>query len=85
MFFRSRCAVIDVLLAPRCRNPRFRPRGTKKRATWHSSFADGKREVVGARNLDTLRARLEPVLLRRVRSECCPSFRPGRTLSFQWI
>jgi superfamily II DNA or RNA helicase len=38
-------------------------------APWHSSFADGKREVVGARNLDTLRARLEPVLLRRVRAE----------------
>jgi superfamily II DNA or RNA helicase len=36
---------------------------------WHSTFADGKREVVGARNLDTLRARLEPVLLRRVRAE----------------
>jgi superfamily II DNA or RNA helicase len=38
-------------------------------APWHSTFADGKREVVGARNLDTLRARLEPVLLRRVRAE----------------
>jgi SNF2 family DNA or RNA helicase len=38
-------------------------------APWHSSFADGKREVVGARNLDTLRARLEPVLLRRIRAE----------------
>jgi SNF2 family DNA or RNA helicase len=36
---------------------------------WHSSFADGKREVVGARNLDSLRARLTPVLLRRVRTE----------------
>lgn len=36
---------------------------------WHSSFADGKREVIGARNLDTLRSRLAPVLLRRVRSE----------------
>ena len=38
-------------------------------APWHSSFADGKREVVGARNLGTLRARLAPVLLRRVRAE----------------
>lgn len=38
-------------------------------APWHSSFADGKREVVGARNLDHLRARLAPVLLRRVRTE----------------
>ena len=36
---------------------------------WHSTFADGKREVVGARNLDDLRARLAPVLLRRVRAE----------------
>jgi hypothetical protein len=36
---------------------------------WHNTYADGKREVVGARNLDSLRARLAPVLLRRVRSE----------------
>jgi superfamily II DNA or RNA helicase len=36
---------------------------------WHSTFADGKREVVGARNLDDLRGRLAPVLLRRVRAE----------------
>jgi superfamily II DNA or RNA helicase len=36
---------------------------------WHSALADGKREVVGARNLDSLRARLAPVLLRRVRTE----------------
>jgi SNF2 family DNA or RNA helicase len=43
---------------------------------WHSSFADGKREVVGARNLDTLRARLEPVLLRRVRSEVLAQLPP---------
>jgi hypothetical protein len=38
-------------------------------APWHSVYADGAREVVGARNLDLLRARLLPVLLRRVRSE----------------
>lgn len=36
---------------------------------WHSTFADGKPDVVGARNLDSLRARLAPVLLRRVRTE----------------
>jgi superfamily II DNA or RNA helicase len=36
---------------------------------WHSAYADGQKEVVGARNLDTLRARLRPVLLRRVRTE----------------
>ena len=45
-------------------------------APWHSSFVDGKREVVGARNLDTLRARLEPVLLRRVRSEVLAQLPP---------
>ncbi len=38
-------------------------------APWHSTFADGTREIVGARNLDTLRARLDPVLLRRLRTE----------------
>jgi superfamily II DNA or RNA helicase len=36
---------------------------------WHSAYADGAREVVGARNLDSLRTRLAPVLLRRVRAE----------------
>ena len=36
---------------------------------WHSVYADGAREVVGARNLDSLRTRLAPVLLRRVRAE----------------
>ena len=36
---------------------------------WHSVYADGKREVVGARNLDALRRRLAPVMLRRVRTE----------------
>jgi superfamily II DNA or RNA helicase len=38
-------------------------------APWHSVYADGAREVVGARNLDTLRERLAPVLLRRIRAE----------------
>lgn len=36
---------------------------------FHSVFADGKKEVTGARNLDALRARLAPVLLRRERAE----------------
>jgi hypothetical protein len=36
---------------------------------WHTAYADGQREVVGARNLGSLRARLGPVLVRRVRSE----------------
>jgi hypothetical protein len=38
-------------------------------APWYSAHGDGRREVVGARNLGELRARLAPVLLRRVRSE----------------
>ncbi|MBK9032277.1 MAG: DEAD/DEAH box helicase [Myxococcales bacterium] len=37
--------------------------------SWHAVRGDGRREVVGARNLDTLRARLRPCLLRRLRSE----------------
>jgi hypothetical protein len=36
---------------------------------WHSVWADGQAEVTGARNLDTLRARLAPCMLRRVRRE----------------
>ena len=43
---------------------------------WHSAFADGKREVVGARNLELLRARLAPVLLRRVRAEVLAQLPP---------
>jgi superfamily II DNA or RNA helicase len=35
----------------------------------HTALADGTREVKGARHLAALRARLAPVLLRRVRSE----------------
>ena len=38
-------------------------------APWHSAHGDGRREVVGARNLGELRARLAPVLLRRTRAE----------------
>jgi hypothetical protein len=38
-------------------------------APWYSAHGDGRREVVGARNLGELRARLAPVLLRRVRAE----------------
>ena len=38
-------------------------------APWHSVLADGTSEVVGARNLDKLRERLGPVLLRRVRAQ----------------
>jgi len=38
-------------------------------APWYSAHGDGRREVVGARNLGELRARLAPVLLRRTRAE----------------
>jgi len=45
-------------------------------APWHTSFADGRRVAVGARNLETLRARLAPSLLRRVRSEVLDQLPP---------
>jgi len=45
---------------------------------WHAQLADGRREVVGARHLDTLRARLAPCLLRRGRSEVMAQL-PSRT------
>ena len=45
---------------------------------WHAEYADGKREVVGARHLDTLRARLAGCLLRRGRSEVIAQL-PSRT------
>jgi SNF2 family DNA or RNA helicase len=38
-------------------------------APCHSTFQDGLREVTGARNLNTLRARLAPCMVRRVRKE----------------
>ena len=38
-------------------------------APWYSAHGDGRRDVVGARNLGELRARLAPVLLRRTRVE----------------
>ena len=36
---------------------------------WHATLCDGKEQVAGARNLNTLRARLAPSMLRRVRKE----------------
>jgi hypothetical protein len=36
---------------------------------WHSIYTDGKKEVSGARHLDTLRQRLSGCMVRRVRSE----------------
>ncbi len=47
-------------------------------APWHSTQADGKREVVGARDLQTLRTRLAGGMLRRLRSEVLKQL-PGRT------
>jgi superfamily II DNA or RNA helicase len=45
-------------------------------APWHSVFADGRRETVGARHLDTLRERVAPHMLRRVRSEVLSQLPP---------
>jgi superfamily II DNA or RNA helicase len=47
-------------------------------ASWHSVRVDGSREVIGARNLDTLRARLAPSMLRRVRGEVLAQLPPRR-------
>ena len=43
---------------------------------WHTSYADGRSGVVGARNLDTLRQRLAPCMLRRVRREVLDQLPP---------
>ncbi|MBI5482310.1 MAG: DEAD/DEAH box helicase [Deltaproteobacteria bacterium] len=43
---------------------------------WHSEFADGRREIVGARNLDTLRERLAPSMLRRLRRDVLAQLPP---------
>lgn len=45
---------------------------------WHTTAADGRKAIIGARNLDTLRERLSPVLLRRVRQEVLSQL-PERT------
>ncbi|HVS11053.1 MAG TPA: DEAD/DEAH box helicase [Planctomycetota bacterium] len=47
-------------------------------APLHAVRADGKREIVGARHLDTLRARLAPCTVRRVRHEVLDQL-PKRT------
>jgi hypothetical protein len=47
-------------------------------ASWHATRADGDREIIGARNLDTLRARLAPWLLRRIRREVLAQLPPRR-------
>lgn len=43
---------------------------------WHGVFADGSREIIGARNLDTLRERIAPRFLRRLRSEILTQLPP---------
>jgi superfamily II DNA or RNA helicase len=47
-------------------------------STLHSIRADGRREVVGARNLDTIRERLSHCMLRRVRQDVLDQL-PSRT------
>ena len=43
---------------------------------WHTVRADGGQDTAGAKNLDTLRARLEPCALRRVRKEVLSQLPP---------
>jgi SNF2 family DNA or RNA helicase len=45
---------------------------------WHTTSVDGRTEVGGARNLDTLRTRLAPCMVRRVRHEVLTQL-PART------
>lgn len=45
-------------------------------ASLHSIRADGKKEVVGVRHLETIRARLEPCFLRRIRQEVLDQLPP---------
>ena len=47
-------------------------------AAWHTTPVDGRTEVGGARNLDTLRARLATCMVRRVRHEVLTQL-PART------
>ncbi len=47
-------------------------------ASLHSIRADGRREVVGARNLDTIRDRLQHCMVRRVRQDVLDQL-PSRT------
>ena len=47
-------------------------------AAWHTTPVDGKAEIGGARNLDTLRRRLATCMLRRVRQDVLSQL-PART------
>ncbi|MDR3619780.1 MAG: DEAD/DEAH box helicase [Paludisphaera borealis] len=57
--------VDDMALEPKWRLPAV-----------HAVRADGRKEVVGVRNLDTLRERLAPCMLRRVRQEVLDQLPP---------
>ncbi len=50
---------------------------------WHAVRVDGQREVVGARNLTTLRERLAPAMLRRVRQDVLAQLPPPRDLQIR--
>ena len=47
-------------------------------ASWHTTPVDGTAEIAGARNLDTLRTRLAPCMVRRVRHDVLTQL-PART------
>ncbi len=47
-------------------------------SSWHAIRADGSKEIIGARNLDTLRARLAPAMLRRIRGDVLAQLPPRR-------
>jgi SNF2-related domain/Helicase conserved C-terminal domain len=47
-------------------------------ASWHTTPVDGHTEIAGARHLDTLRTRLAPCMVRRVRREVLSQL-PART------
>jgi hypothetical protein len=47
-------------------------------AAWHTTPVDGRTEIGGARNLETLRTRLAPCMVRRVRREVLSQL-PART------
>ncbi len=45
-------------------------------APWHATLCDGKQEVAGARNLDTLRTRLGQTMVRRLRRDVLDQLPP---------
>lgn len=57
--------VDDSAMEPKWRLPAF-----------HAIRADGRKEVVGVRHLDTLRTRLQPAMLRRIRREVLDQLPP---------